>query len=155
VKNVLRFITSILVCQAAGFIGSFFTTPAIPGWYANLQRPTFTPPSWLFAPVWTILFVLMGISLYLVWRKDAKSRAGAMVIFGIQLALNVGWSALFFGLRSPFLGFLEIIALWTAIAVTIVKFSRISRTAAWLLVPYIAWVSFAAVLNFAVWRLNV
>ncbi|HLD58372.1 MAG TPA: TspO/MBR family protein [archaeon] len=154
--NPLKLIVSILLCEAAGIIGSVFTIPAISGWYAGLQKPFFVPPNWVFAPAWTILFLLMGLSLYLVWEKGFKEKKAkiAIVFFIIQLALNVLWSALFFGLKSPFLAFVGIIFLWVYIAITIFEFRRISKKAALLLLPYIAWVSFAALLNYFVWILN-
>ena len=158
-KNVpesIKLIVSITICLFAGFLGSFFTIPAIPTWYATLTKPSFAPPNWLFFPVWTTLFVMMGISLYLVWRKGLEGQQikKALVIFAVQLILNVLWSAAFFGLRSPLSGLIEISILWISIAFTIMIFMKISRTAGLLLIPYIIWVSFAAILNFMIWRLN-
>jgi tryptophan-rich sensory protein len=150
--KIWKLFASILLCEAIGLIGSFFTFPAIGTWYAALQKPFFNPPNWLFGPVWTILFALMGISLYLVWEKGLTKKA--IIFFGIQLILNLAWSILFFGLHSPMLAFAEIIFLWIAIAATILEFKKVSQKAAWLLIPYILWVSFAAILNFAVWALN-
>jgi len=147
---------AVVVCQLAGVLGSLFTSPQIPTWYATLQKPGFSPPNWLFAPVWIILFVLMGISAYLVWNKglEYKEVKMSLLVFGIQLALNVLWSFLFFGLQSPFHAFIEIIILWATIAFTIVSFSKISKSAGLLLLPYILWVSFAMILNFYIWKLN-
>ncbi|CAG0993384.1 Tryptophan-rich protein TspO [Methanosarcinales archaeon] len=158
-KNVpesIKLIVSITICLFAGFLGSFFTIPAIPTWYATLTKPSFAPPNWLFFPVWTTLFVMMGISLYLVWRRGLEGQQvkNALVIFAVQLILNVLWSAAFFGLRSPLSGLIEISILWISIAFTIMIFMKISRTAGLLLIPYIIWVSFAAILNFMIWRLN-
>ena len=155
-KEVLRFIISILVPLAAGAIGSVATTPAIPTWYRTLTKPRFNPPNWLFAPAWTTLFVLMGIALYLVWRQytHTTSARPALIAFLVQLALNILWSFAFFGFKSPLAGLIVIIALWVAIAQTISLFSRVSQTAAVLLVPYIAWVSFALVLNTTILFLN-
>lgn len=153
-KRILRLVVAVLLTNAAGFLGSIFTTPNIGGWYASIQKPAFTPPNWVFAPAWTTLFVLMGISLFLVWEKGLKKNKMAVSIFGLQLALNVLWSVLFFGMQNPFLAFVEIIALWIAILGTIFLFYKVDRKAAWLLVPYIAWVSFAAFLNYSVWILN-
>ncbi|CAG0957263.1 Tryptophan-rich protein TspO [Methanosarcinales archaeon] len=158
-KNVhesVKLIVSITICLFAGFLGSFFTIPAIPTWYATLTKPSFAPPNWLFFPVWTTLFVMMGISLYLVWRRGLEGQQvkNALVIFAVQLILNVLWSAAFFGLRSPLSGLIEISILWISIAFTIMIFMKISRTAGLLLIPYIIWVSFAAILNFMIWRLN-
>jgi len=132
-------------------VGSIFTTPAIPGWYATLQKPSFSPPNFLFAPVWTTLYILMGISLALILNKKNKT---AIIFFVVQLVLNSLWSILFFGLKSPKLAFVEIIFLWLAILITILKFFKISKLAGWLFVPYLLWVSFASVLNLTIVRLN-
>ena len=151
-----KIILSIAVCQAAGMIGSYFTRPAIPNWYATLAKPSFTPPDWVFAPAWIMLYILMGISFYLVWRRgwtDYQVKK-ALIIFLIQLGLNAFWSVAFFGLRSPLAGMIVIVALWVAILQTMIGFSRLSRGAVLLLVPYICWVSFAAWLNFSILRLN-
>ncbi len=155
-KNFLKLIIAILVSEAAGIIGSIFTTPSISGWYANLVKPEFAPPNWIFAPVWTTLFALMGIAAFLVWKRglDDKKVKIALGIFIGQLALNTLWSIIFFGLHSPAGAFLEIIFLWLAILATIIAFAKISRAAAWILAPYILWVSFAAYLNYAIWTLN-
>jgi tryptophan-rich sensory protein len=150
-NKVIKIIVSVLICQSAGFIGSLFTTPAINTWYANILKPSFNPPSWLFAPVWTALFFLMGLALYLVWEKRAIK---PMIVFFIQLFLNITWSFLFFYLHSPFYAFLEIILLWLAILATILVFSKVSKAAAFLLLPYWLWVSFAGFLNFTIWQLN-
>jgi benzodiazapine receptor len=154
--KILRLGTSILVCQLAGIAGSLFTAPAISVWYGNLEKPSFAPPNWIFAPVWTFLFLLMGISLYLVWSRgfEDKKIKRAVFIFSVQLALNTLWSFLFFGLRSPLYGFIEIIILWLAIFFTIVNFYKTSKMAAYLLIPYILWVSFAALLNYSIMILN-
>ena len=151
-----KLILSVFICLIAGFIGSFFTSPAISTWYATLQKPSFAPPNWVFFPVWTSLFIMMGISLFLVWQKgwDNKKVKAAIYIFAVQLVMNVLWSVAFFGLRSPLLGLMEIIILWIAILATTLSFMKVSRTAAYLLVPYILWVSFAAILNFSIWALN-
>jgi benzodiazapine receptor len=155
-QDALALLICILICQCVGFIGSFFTRPSIPTWYAMLERPAFTPPDWVFSPVWITLFVLMGISLFLVWRAGLAERRVRVALgcFGIQLIFNLVWSALFFGLRSPLAGLLDIAVLWIAIALTIFYFFKISKMAGLLLLPYIVWVSFAAVLNFFIWRLN-
>jgi len=155
-SEMKKLIFSIFICLFAGFIGSFFTSPAIPTWYATFQKPSFAPPNWVFFPVWTSLFIMMGISLFLVWQKgwgDKKVKT-AIYIFAGQLVLNALWSAVFFGLKSPILGLMEIIILWIVILATIMSFMKISRTAAYLLIPYILWVSFAAIVNFFIWRLN-
>jgi len=152
--NVEKLVISIFICLLAGFIGSFFTSPAIPTWYATLQKPSFAPPNWVFFPVWTSLFIMMGISLFLIWKREDKKVKNAIYIFTVQLVLNALWSVAFFGLRSPLTGLIDIIILWIAILATIISFMKISRTASYLLIPYILWVSFAAILNFSIWKLN-
>jgi tryptophan-rich sensory protein len=146
----------VALCLIAGAIGGLATYPAIAGWYAALNKPSFNPPNWVFGPVWTVLYVLMGIAAYFIYRAGLKKPAvrGSLAIFGVQLGLNVLWSLLFFGLHSPLYGLLCIVVLWLAIAATIIKFYRISKAAGLLLVPYILWVSFASLLNYYVWILN-
>ncbi len=155
-NKFVKFIAAILICQLVGIIGSIFTVSAISGWYATIQKPLFNPPNWLFAPVWTTLFLLMGISLYLVWEKglEKKEVKLAVSVFGVQLALNILWSFLFFGLQNPFLAFIEIVLLWIAILATTILFYGISKKAGLLLIPYLLWVSFAAFLNYSIWILN-
>ncbi len=156
--DVAALILSVGVCLLAGVIGSYFTTPNIATWYDTLQKPFFTPPPWVFAPVWTTLYILMGISLWLVWREWKSTETGdarlAFKLFFMQLGLNVLWSLLFFGFRSPLAGMIGIILLWIAILATIVVFFRISRTAGLLLIPYIAWVTAASALTLGVLTLN-
>ena len=155
IKDILKLAISIILCQFAGFVGSLFTTPAIPTWYKTLRKPFFTPPNWIFSPVWISLFILMGISLFMVWRKQDHPRfKTALIFFFVQLILNVLWSAAFFGIRSPLLGFVDIVLLWVAILLTIQYFLKVSWMAGLLLLPYILWVSFAVVLNFSLWILN-
>ncbi len=155
-NDLAKLIVAILVPQAAGALGSLFTAPSISTWYSTLIKPSFNPPSWIFAPVWTALFLLMGIAAFLVWKRGWEKREVriALGIFGGQLILNILWSALFFGLHSPLAAFVEVIILWLAILGTILVFRKISKTAAWLLVPYILWVSFASLLNFSLMILN-
>ena len=154
-KDILKLVASIFFCQLAGFLGSLFTTPSIPTWFETLKKPFFTPPSWIFSPVWISLYVLMGISLLIVWRRnDHPGFKTALIFFFIQLILNILWSISFFGLRSPFLGLIDIALLWIAILITIRFFLRVSKTAAILLLPYSVWVSFAVLLNFFLWILN-
>ncbi len=154
-SDILKLASSILLCQGAGFLGSFFTTPAIPNWYVTLRKPSFTPPDWIFGPVWVTLYFLMGISLFLVWQKANHPRQKkAIFFFSVQLILNVLWSAAFFGLRSPFLGLIDIFLLWIAILLTIQVFFKISKLVGGLLIPYFFWVSFAVLLNFFLWVLN-
>ncbi len=154
--DIWRLILSIAICQLAGFIGSIFTAAAIPTWYASLNKPSFTPPNWLFSPVWITLYIMMGVSLFLVWRErnDSIHAKPALVTFGAQLVLNVFWSIAFFGLKSPIAGLIVIIALWIAIFATILRFRKVSELASMLLIPYIVWVTFAAILNFALFHLN-
>ncbi|MFW6123676.1 MAG: TspO/MBR family protein [Acidobacteriota bacterium] len=156
-KNTLFFLFFVLIAQFAGIVGSFFTSSSIDTWYQEISRPPFTPPDRLFAPVWISLYLLMGISAYLVWRKRAEKKGAktALVIFFIQLILNSTWSVLFFGMHLILLAFIEILLLWMAILFMIVKFYPISKTAALIQIPYILWVSFAAVLNFSFAALNV
>jgi tryptophan-rich sensory protein len=156
IGNVTRLIIAIAVAELAGLMGSLFTMPAIVVWYGTLRKPEFAPSNGVFGPVWTALFLLMGIAAFLVWRKGIERRDVriALGIFCGQLVLNVLWSVLFFGMRSPGAALVEIAMLWIAILATIIAFARIARWAAYLLAPYIAWVSFAIVLNAAIWRLN-
>ncbi len=153
--SALKLLVSILLCQSAGVVGSFFTVASIPVWYATLNKPVFSPPSWVFAPVWLALYTLMGISLYLVWQNGVNEKSKkAIGVFAAQLFLNALWSVVFFGANSILGGFMVIAALWLAIVWTIVEFNKISKTAAYLLVPYIIWVSLASVLNFSIYLLN-
>lgn len=153
--NVGKLSLSILIPLVAGFLGSIFTTPAVKTWYLTINKPTWNPPSWLFGPVWTALFIMMGVALYLVWSKkiDSKIRV-ALKIFSAQLALNVLWSVFFFGMGNFWLAFGEIIVLWVFILVTLLLFGKVNKTAGWLLVPYLLWVTFAAYLNFTIASLN-
>ncbi len=169
-SNPIKLIISIVVSELAGIIGSIFTAASIPTWYVGIIKPSFNPPAWVFGPVWTTLFVLMGIAAFLVWRqldspllsrendkeKDLDNRQIkiALGIFIGQLVLNTFWSIIFFGLHSPMGAFVEIIFLWLAILATIISFAKISKPAAWLLAPYILWVTFAAYLNYSIWMLN-
>lgn len=151
-KNILKLIISITVPLLAGFIGSYFTMPAIPSWYAELTKPNLNPPNWIFAPVWTTLYILMGISFFMIWQKGRHNLQ--MVVFGAQIILNTTWSFFFFGMQRLDVAFLNIVLLWIMIVLTIVLFFRVSKIAAYLLIPYIIWVSFASYLNLAIWMLN-
>jgi benzodiazapine receptor len=155
-KKALRIIVFILVCEFAGVIGSLFTSPSIPGWYAGLAKPAFNPPNWVFAPVWTILYALMGISAYLVYEKGPRKSEvrKALAVFAGQLVLNALWSIVFFGAHMILGAAVVIIILWGMILASIMLFSKISRTAAYLLNPYILWVSFATILNISLYVLN-
>ncbi|HOW72801.1 MAG TPA: tryptophan-rich sensory protein [Phycisphaerae bacterium] len=145
----------VVVCFAAAAIGAAVTGPSVPGWYASLNKPSWTPPSWVFGPVWSLLYLLMGISAWQVWRRTGLRAATVpLALFGIQLLLNAAWSGLFFGLRSPGAALLDIVLLWCAILGTVIAFWRRSAPAGWLMLPYLAWVSFAVALNLAIWNLN-
>ena len=152
----MKLFISILIPVLVGVVAGIFTSSGVDGWYAVANKPWFNPPNWIFAPVWTTLYILMGIALFLVWRADAdkKLQQTAIIFFAVQLTLNFFWSFIFFKLQQPGWAFAEIILMWLIILLTILWFGKISATAAWLLVPYICWVSFAAVLNYSIWQLN-
>lgn len=154
--HVVPMAVSILIAELAGVVGSLFTTPNISIWYGELAKPAWNPPAWVFAPVWTTLFALMGIAAALIWgRRHSDHRVpGALRAYALSLVLNIGWSAIFFGLHRPGWALVDLIALWVTIMMTIIRFRRMSHRAAGLLVPYLLWVSFAGVLNFSIWRLN-
>lgn len=178
-KDLNKLAIAIIISELAGTIGSIFTVSEIRNWYITLQKPALNPPNWIFGPVWTTLFVLIGVSLYLVWKEDWKvkypllhsskktwnpwskrlwsgdlQKQNIIAIFVLQYVLNILWSYIFFGLHLPNWAFFEILALWSAIVYMIVNFYRVSKPAAYLLIPYLLWVSFAAYLNFAIWMLN-
>lgn len=150
-----KLLVSLLICQLVGLLGSIFSAADIKEWYPTLFKPAFNPPNWIFAPVWTTLFVMMGVALYLVWtKKYSGQKFSAYFAFGIQLVFNLFWSVIFFWLHNPAFAFVDIIVLALSIIYTIVVFSKISKEAAYLLVPYLLWVIFAATLNFNIWILN-
>ncbi|PLX24961.1 TspO protein [Candidatus Parcubacteria bacterium] len=156
-KNRLqKFLAAIIISMSAGVLGSLFTQTGPDSWYVSLIKPEFNPPNWIFGPVWTSLYILMGISLYLIWDKGLKKKElrFAFGIFILQLLFNAWWSILFFGLQNPKLAFCEIVFLWFLIVFVIYLFSNIRKLAAWLLIPYLLWVSFATVLNYSIWVLN-
>jgi len=176
-NNFLKLLASIIICELAGATGSVFTSSEIGVWYKNLKKPAFNPPNWVFGPVWTIVFILMGVSLYLVWSKKweprkrigqdealnslsqkflsgAWRRLNIVLIFGTQFVLNILWSVIFFGLHNPGVAFFELLMLWFAVVFTMVNFRRVSKATTWLLFPYILWISFAGILNYFVWILN-
>ncbi len=155
-KNSLKLITAVLVSELAGVLGSAFTVSAIPNWYATLAKPALNPPGWVFGPVWVTLYALMGVAAFLVWREGLgrKDVRKALSVFIIQLTLNASWSIVFFGLQSPVWALVNIALMWLAIVWTMILFFRISKPAMFLLVPYVAWVSFAAYLNYSIWILN-
>ena len=152
----MKLFISILIPLLVGAISGFFTSSGVNGWFALANKPWFNPPNWIFAPVWTTLYVLMGIALFLVWKADADKsiKQTAIILFTLQLTLNFFWSIIFFKLQQPGWAFVEIILMWLMILLTILWFGKINAAAAWLLVPYICWVSFASVLNYSIWKLN-
>jgi translocator protein len=152
-----KIIISIVVCVLVGVLSSFATRSSVTTWFLTIEKPFFNPPSWVFAPVWTLLYIMMGYAFGLVWSsdfKDKKEIKNAMIIFGVQLALNALWSILFFGLRNPLLAFIEILLLWLMIYETIKVFKPFDNLASKLLYPYLTWVSFATILNGSIWWLN-
>ncbi len=152
----MKLIISILIPVLVGAISGYFTSSGVNGWFALANKPWFNPPGWIFAPVWTTLYVLMGIALFLVWKSEPTNfiKKTAIALFSFQLLLNFFWSFIFFKLQQPGWAFAEIILMWVMILLTILWFGKINSAAAWLLVPYICWVSFASVLNYSIWRLN-
>ncbi len=156
VAEVMWLALCIAICELAGIIGSIFTVSAIPSWYAGLAKPALNPPSWVFGPVWTILYALMGVALFLLIKRGRQHPKWkiALSLFGAQLLANALWSVLFFGAHSPFMALINIVILWILIVGTIICFYRISKPAAYLLAPYLIWVSFATYLNYMIFRLN-
>ncbi|MDX9975347.1 MAG: TspO/MBR family protein [FCB group bacterium] len=146
----------LVLCFGAAAVGSMLTAASVREWYPELAKPSWNPPNSVFAPVWTALYLAMALSAWLVWRRRDERRGVwfALGVFVVQLALNVAWSGLFFGLRSPGLGLIDIVFLWLAILATLVAFWRINTVAGVLLLPYLIWVSYAAALNLAIWRMN-
>lgn len=154
-RQGLGLIVIVGICFAVAGAGSWFMPSALSGWFALLQKPSWNPPNWVFGPVWSVLYICMAIAAWLVWRRDGWAGARVpLTLFAVQLLLNGAWTGLFFGLRLPWIAFAEIVLLWCAILATLLSFARISPLAGWLFVPYLAWVTFAAVLNFTLARLN-
>ncbi len=155
-KNVWRYVVAVVLAEAVGFIGALSMGNAVSGWYATLNKPVFNPPSWIFAPVWTLLYALMGVSFVVMYdaRGTAEEKHEAEAWFFVQLFLNAIWTPVFFGLHAPGWALLVLFALLLALIGTVLRFARVSKAAAWLLTPYLAWAGFAFVLNFAVWRMN-
>ena len=147
---------AICVVFAASFIGNAATMPNIPTWYAEIQKPWFTPPNWLFGPVWTLLFTGLIVAFYRILRMDPQTpgRGRAIIIFVVQIAFNALWSIAFFGMRSPGLGLVVIVFLWSSIAVNMIAFRRLNKLSSWIFPPYLAWVTFAGALNLAIFMLN-
>jgi benzodiazapine receptor len=155
-RQVIAAALFVVVSLGAGALGGLATRRAVPEWYSQLARPAWAPPNWVFGPVWTVLYLMMGISAWLVWRRAGGLQAAALplALFLAQLALNTAWSVIFFGLRQPGWALLEVLALWAMILATLLAFWRIWPAAGALLLPYLAWVTFAGGLNYAIWRLN-
>lgn len=156
-NKITRILTVVVTCLAIGYFSGIVTRSSIATWYPTLIKPSFNPPNWIFAPVWSMLYVMMGVAAGLVWSKiesDKEAVKKALVVFAIQLALNALWSYLFFGLHNPLLAGLEIIILWLMIYETYIQFAKINKIAGYLLIPYLLWVSFATVLNGSIWWLN-
>lgn len=155
-NNTTKAIISIVGCELVGILGSAFTMSEIPTWYAGLNKSFINPPGWVFGPAWIILYALMGIALYLVWKSGAKRKqlTIAFSVFGLQLFLNTIWSGLFFRQHNPGLALIDIILMWGAIIATMILFHKISKPASHLLIPYILWVTFAGYLNYVVWAFN-
>jgi len=162
-NNLFKLVIAIAVSELVGIIGSVFTISAIPTWYAGLVKPALNPPAWVFGPAWTTLYALMGVSLFLVWKQHSSILENVRMLrmwkigiaaFFVQLSLNSVWSIIFFGLQNPGWALVDIVLLWLAIVWTMVVFYKISKPAAYLLVPYLLWVSFASYLNYSIWALN-
>jgi tryptophan-rich sensory protein len=156
VSNTIKLILAVAVPLAVGGLSGLATARGVDTWYPTLAKPSFNPPAWVFGPTWTVLYILMGVALFLVWRQgpSAQGVRFALTVFAVQLVLNALWSIIFFGMQSPAWAFVEIILLWLAILATLWAFWRVTPAAGWLLVPYLAWVSFATVLNGSIWVLN-
>jgi len=155
-RKLLKLGTSIVVCLLVGGFGTIFSISSIPTWYTSLHKPFFNPPNWIFGPVWTILYVLIGISFYLIWKKGIKSIKvrSAINLFVIQLGLNAIWTPVFFGMHNPPWAFVIILLMIYFSVLTIISFKKINKLAAYLLYPYLIWIIFAAALNFSIWLLN-
>ncbi len=150
-NSILSLVVWLVVCFGAALLGLRFPPGA---WYAGLRKPSWNPPNWIFGPVWTLLYILMAVAAWLVWENGGAANTGALALFLVQLILNAVWTWLFFGLHRPGLAAAEIVLLWLAILATTLGFWTVQPLAGLLLVPYLLWVSFAAILNFTVWRLN-
>lgn len=155
-SNTLKLIIAVALPLVVGATSGFFTMTGVESWYQTINKPSWNPPNWVFGPVWTTLYILMGIALFLVWKADtsAELKKIAISLFAVQLVLNFFWSFIFFYLQQPGWAVLELAIMWIFILLTIFAFAQVSKTAAWLLVPYISWVSFAGILNYTIWKLN-
>ncbi|NIR49330.1 tryptophan-rich sensory protein [candidate division KSB1 bacterium] len=151
----LGLVVFLAICFAAAGIGAVFTSMSVNSWYQTLTKPSWNPPAWIFGPVWMFLYIMMAVSVWLIWRQYGISVVVLpLTLFGIQLFLNAAWSGFFFGLRKPGYALIEIVLLWCAILVTVLSFYKVKPVSAWLMTPYLVWVTFAAMLNFEIWRLN-
>jgi tryptophan-rich sensory protein len=155
-KNWIKLVISIAIPQIIGISSVFFTITNVGRWYQQIKRPEWNPPNWIFGPVWTILYIMMGVALYLIWKSNVakEKKRTAIILWSVQLLFNFFWSFIFFNQHQIGLALVEIICLWVLLLLNIFSFAKINKTAAWLLVPYISWVSFAAILNYAIWELN-
>jgi tryptophan-rich sensory protein len=155
-NNIAKLVIAIAIPLAVGAISGFFTVTGVQSWYQTINKPSWNPPNWIFGPVWTTLYVMMGIALYLIWKSDSSDvlKKTAIAFFVVQLILNFFWSFIFFNQQQPGWALVEIIVMWVFILFTIFAFAQVSKPAAWLLVPYISWVSFATILNYTIWKLN-
>jgi tryptophan-rich sensory protein len=155
-NNLFKLIISVAIPLAVGGISGFFTVTGVESWYQTINKPSWNPPNWIFGPVWTTLYLMMGVALFLIWKSDSSDilKRTAIILFAVQLLLNFFWSFIFFDQQQIGWALVEIIALWLFIFMTIFAFGNISKIAAWLLVPYISWVSFATILNYTIWKLN-
>lgn len=156
-NKYLRILVFVATCLSVGFLSGMATRSSVTTWFPNINKPFFNPPSWVFGPVWSLLYTMMGVAAGLVWNRidfEREAVKRALLFFGIQLALNALWSVLFFGFKNPFLAFIEIILLWLLIYETLVQFRKVDKIAGYLLIPYLLWVSFATILNASIWWLN-
>ena len=155
-SSIWKLIIAILICESTGILSGLIANTGMNPWFDALNKPSWNPPAFLFAPVWTLLYLLMGISLWLIWKSNtpAPQKINAIILFALQLFLNFWWSIIFFNFHSPAFALVNIILMLILILLTIISFSKHSKPAAWLLVPYMAWVSFAAILNYTIWVLN-
>jgi tryptophan-rich sensory protein len=154
-RSIAALAVFLVLSFTASAIGGLFTYPAIPGWYQGLEKPSWTPPDAVFGPVWTVLYILMAVAAWLVWKRGGwAAQRGPLMLWGVQLVLNSLWSILFFGMRNPALGLAEIVILWLAILAALIAFWKVARPAGGLMLPYLAWVTYASALNFAIFRLN-
>jgi tryptophan-rich sensory protein len=154
-SNIIKLVLSLILPLSVGAVAGMFTSQAVPTWYATLNRPSFNPPNWVFGPVWTTLYILLGISFFLIWEENSsKKRNMAILVFSIQMLLNFSWSFLFFYFNLIGFALIEIILLWISIAAMIYLFYKIKPFAAYLNIPYLLWVSFATILNAGYYFLN-